>query len=86
MSEVMNWVMEWHWGWQVFWGLFILGLVSNIVQWFQTGSDSMVMDIKIWTMEAVAWTLNLLANIIAYVGVAVMMFIFISAIAEHAGA
>jgi len=80
------WVMEWHWGWQVFWGMMLLGLVGQIVEWFGTGTDSMIMDIKIWCLQFTAWLFELLAKITGIIAAGAMLWVVFSALAEYAAA
>ena len=85
-NDWVAWVVSWHWGWQVFWGLAILGLISTIVEWFQTGVSSMIMDIKTWMLSLVAWLLALLVKIIWLLAAATIIWVTLEILFTHAAA
>jgi len=71
-NEWVVWVMDWHWGWQVFWGMMVLGLVVSVVEWIGKPNEDKIFDLQIWGLGFVAWCLNLLTTII---GISVIVFI-----------
>jgi len=72
-TELITWVMNWHWGWQVFWGLIVLGLFIQIGEWAVKPTEDKIMDVKIWSLQFTAWTLNLIVTLI---GVTVLCAVF----------
>ena len=72
-NEWIVWVMDWHWGWQVFWGLVVLGLIRGIVEWVRLPVDDKLLLLKIWITNCVTWIIGLvtrcihLATILAFV-------------------
>ena len=81
-NEWVVWVMDWHWGWQVFWGLMVVGLVGTVLEWAAKPNADKLFDLKIWGLNFVAWCLNVLTTI---VGITVIVF-FIWIILEASGA
>lgn len=81
-NELVVWVMDWHWGWQVFWGLMVVGLVGTVLEWAAKPNGDKLVDLQLWGLQFVAWCLNVLTTII---GVTVIVFI-IWFVFEAAGA
>lgn len=71
-NEWVVWVMDWHWGWQVFWGLMVVGLVGTVLEWAAKPNGDKLDDLQLWGLQFVAWCLNVLTTII---GVTVIVFI-----------
>jgi len=71
-NEWVVWVMDWHWGWQVFWGMMVLGLVGTVLEWAGKPNGDKLDDLQLWALGFVAWCLNLLTTII---GITVILFI-----------
>ena len=77
MEGIMNnewvvWVMDWHWGWQVFFGLMVLGAVAGFLEWAVKPTEDKLFDLKIWGLQFTAWCLNLFTTIL---GITVIVFI-----------
>ena len=72
-NEWIVWVMDWHWGWQVFWGMVVLGLIGSIVDWVRLPVDDKVVLLKVWGINCLTWIIGLatsciqLATILAFV-------------------
>ena len=71
-NEWVVWVMDWHWGWQVFVGLMVLGLVGTFLEWAVKPTEDKLFDLKIWGLQFTAWCLNLFSTLI---GISVIVFI-----------
>ena len=71
-NEWIVWVMDWHWGWQVFVGLMVLGLLMQFLEWAVKPTEDKLFDLKIWGLQFTAWCLNLFTTIL---GITVIVFI-----------
>ena len=71
-NEWVVWVMDWHWGWQVFVGLIVLGLLMQFFEWAVKPTEDKLFDLKIWGLQLTAWCLNLINTLI---GITVIVFI-----------
>ena len=71
-NEWVVWVMDWHWGWQVFVGLMVLGLLMQFLEWAVKPTEDKLFDLKIWGLQLMAWCLNLFTTIL---GITVIVFI-----------
>ena len=70
-NEWVVWVMDWHWGWQVFVGLMVLGAVAGFLEWAVKPTEDKLFDLKIWGLQFTAWCLNLFTTIL---GITVIVF------------
>ena len=84
-NEWIVWVMDWHWGWQVFWGLTVLGLIAQIVEWVtnwvRLPVDDKVLWLKIcgryceaWILEFLTWIIGLVTRCILLATILVFVY------------
>ena len=73
-KEGWQWVLTWHWGWQTFAGLMVFSICHGTYDYFSKRTlDDVWFDVRVWMLEALAGTLNIIATILAIAAPIIMI-------------